>query len=275
MDPEVQAQIDRRFELTRHEQGIAKDAIRDEVSAVRREVLSTHTTLYEAIRNGDEALTRHVKDQVVQIQVALDGARTATDIALESAHREMDQRFEAERRALGLMATDRDRERATFVESVSDRFVSLRAELTERMSGVRRELEASSAAAKEAVIKQEAATERRFEGVNEWRAQSADRERSQAEERIKLQASFMLKEVAETQFSQIRNTSDSRYEVLNKLLSQLTSRMDTMTGQDEGTTQAVRTRDTARTFVIGLVLAFAAVMTLVALVATATHGFTK
>ena len=125
-----------------------------------------------------------------------------------------------------------------------------RARTSSSLSEPWRELAAAVQAQKDAVIKAELATEKRFEGVNEWRAQSADRERSQADERAKLQSSFLLKEVADNQFDQIRASSDSRYEVIRSDLSALTARIDTMTGQDQGVETARRRSDAFRTLLV-------------------------
>lgn len=246
---DVEGQLNRRIATQQRELGDLRQFIEALTNERERAVQKANAIELERI----QAVRIQVESLFAEKQKALDAALTAQKEAVSKAE----------------LATDRIAARAAGDQD------ALRGEMTERLAALRRELESATAAQKEAVIKQEQANERRFETTNEWRAQSADRERSSTEERVKLQATFMLKEVADNQFSQIRTTSDSRYEVLNKQLAQLTSRMDTMGGQDEGTAQATRARDTARTFIIGVVLAFAAVMTLIALVATATHGFTK
>jgi hypothetical protein len=103
------------------------------------------TTLERAITEADNHLREHVALQVDQIHVALQSSEL----------------LERERVAL-------------LVGQVSH----LAASFTERMAGMRRELEAAGEAAKEAVTKAENATEKRLEGLNEFRQQLSDQNSS-------------------------------------------------------------------------------------------------
>lgn len=97
-----------------------------------------------------------------------------------------------------------------------------------------------NAASDAAIEKQEGATERRFEGLNEWRGQSADRERSQAEQIRAAQERSMPREVAEAQFETIRDA-----------INTINSRMDTAVGSDVGRKDAKAGFSQTAQFVIG------------------------
>lgn len=60
-----------------------------------------------------------------------------------------------------------------------------------------REMAAEAAASEKAVLKAEAATEKRFEAANEWRQQSNDRERAAADQTAKLVNNFLPRETAD------------------------------------------------------------------------------
>jgi len=72
-------------------------------------------------------------------------------------------------------------------------------------ASIRREVKIMFEAAREAIAKAETATEKRFEGMNEWREQSSDRERSQREQMGEFSSNFMLKEVADAQFKELNS----------------------------------------------------------------------
>lgn len=151
--------------------------------------------------DGDAALYRHIADQVVQVETALRGAEEATRTALDVARREMDQRMEAGAKMLEVVMAERDRERLAFAQSVTSRFEAERGELSERLTAVREQLAAAASAQKEAVIKAELATEKRFDSVNEFRAQSNDRERTMAEDRALVAANYLPRETFAAQMA--------------------------------------------------------------------------
>jgi hypothetical protein len=88
----------------------------------------------------------------------------------------------------------------------------------ERLEALRREMSIITDASSQAINKAEAATEKRFEAVNEWRGQSADRERSQQEQSGILMSTFMPREVAEAQLSEVRRSVADLTEKVGKLL---------------------------------------------------------
>jgi hypothetical protein len=168
------------------------------------------------------ALRDYIDTLFAERQRALGGALETRDTMIGDLRDFMLAQFEEKQKALDAALTAQ-KEAVVKAEVATDRIATraqadqeaLRGEMAERLSALRRELEAATAAQKrelesvtsaqkEAVVKQEAATEKRFESVNEWRAQSADRERSQQEDRALLAASFMPREVAESQMGTLR-----------------------------------------------------------------------
>lgn len=290
---DLEGQVNRRIatgqreiaELRQHFNAILQEKDRAvEMAEAEREkaAAALSTALAKTISDGDERLREHIANQIDQINRALAseellelervaGIRITLETLFEEKQRALDAALAAQREAVTKAETATDRIAAQ-LSSDQDR---LRAEMTERLAAVRRELEAATTAQKDAVIKQEQANERRFESVNEWRAQSADRERSQAEERLKLQASFMLKEVGDTRFEQIVETMSSRYETVREMVSTLASRIDQMQGSDIGARRSSDNRHASITSTTAILLTVAAFLTIVVLVAVATHGFTK
>ena len=185
------------------------------------------------IVDGDDRLRDHIMLQVAQIRLALEAA----------------DKLEIER--------------ITKVGEVQRAALTQLAEMTrERAHTLRGELAAANANAKEAVLKQEQANERRFEAANEWRQQSADRERSQADERAKLEANFMLREVADAAFAEIRAN-----------LERLNSAVIRNVGEIAGHRQAISDRHANVTTNTAILYIIIAILALAAAVATGTHGF--
>jgi hypothetical protein len=85
-----------------------------------------------------------------------------------------------------------------------DRRIRQQADHAEAITeSLRREAQLSLDAAKEAVRKSEATTERRFEQANEWRQQSADREATQRQDIAELTGTFMPREVVEAKVDEL------------------------------------------------------------------------
>lgn len=88
----------------------------------------------------------------------------------------------------------------------------------QRVEAVQRETKLIHEASEKAIAKADAADEKRFEAMNEWRAQSSDRERSQQQEMAKFVGQFMLREVADAQIGQLRQMIFDLTEKVNKLV---------------------------------------------------------
>lgn len=127
--------------------------------------------LARAIEEGDRALRDHIEAQVQQIRSALESAEL----------------LEIER-----------------IGAVSARLEAQSRLANERLEGLQRESELLRETSERAIAKAEAATEKRFESVNEWRDQSADRERSYQEQAAALTAEFPRREVVDAQLNELR-----------------------------------------------------------------------
>jgi uncharacterized protein YoxC len=94
----------------------------------------------------------------------------------------------------------------------------LRELLFERINAVTSQIDLMLSSSKEAIEKAEAANERRFEGINEWRGQSADRERSMMQQAQELASTYMPREVGDAQFNEIRRVVGELVEKVNKIV---------------------------------------------------------
>jgi hypothetical protein len=111
------------------------------------------------------------------------------------------------------------------LKALDERFIRIEQALewasereAQRFDSMKREMELITDAAATAITKVEAATDKRFEGVNEWRGQSADRERSQQEELAKLTSQFSLREVVDAQITDLRRSLEDLRDKVNKVV---------------------------------------------------------
>ena len=131
--------------------------------------------LARAIEDGDKNLREHIEQQIQQIHAAL-----------VSAEKLELQRF-----------SENDRRIKDVLDAAND-----------RLEAVRREVILIQESAAAAIAKAEAANERRFESVNEFRAQLAEQT-----------ASFLPREVADAQFSELRRALQDVTEKLGRVVS--------------------------------------------------------
>lgn len=117
---------------------------------------SVHQLLAEKLADTKEASDVRFTAQEQAIAAAL----SAQARLLEEVDRRYEQRFEAQEQAVSLALARVDKE------------------FHEHLAQVRAETHAALEAADKAIAKAEAATEKRFEGVNEFRAQLADQART-------------------------------------------------------------------------------------------------
>jgi hypothetical protein len=89
------------------------------------------------------------------------------------------------------------------VRDIRDALITAEQLELERVSGLRREITLAYESSEKAILKQEAANEKRFAGVNEWRGQSLDRERTVQETLAQLTGTFLPREVADKQLDAI------------------------------------------------------------------------
>lgn len=88
----------------------------------------------------------------------------------------------------------------------------------ERIRTVTARLDTQFDAAQKAIAKADTATEKRFEGVNEWRAQSADRERTQAEQLALFTSEFIRLDVHKAEMGQLQRQIGELKERLGKIV---------------------------------------------------------
>ena len=147
---------DRASTLAEHEREKAASALR--------------TGLEVSISAGDERLREHVLNQITQVNAALHSSEL-----LET------ERINNVRENVDLIATSVDQRFERAHEDQLARMDTLRREIAMSADAanadrhaMRTQLEANASAAKEAVTKAEVATEKRLEGMNEFRAQLTD-----------------------------------------------------------------------------------------------------
>ncbi len=157
---------------------------------------------------------------------ALEAAQRRIDSALDGSV--TSREFDEHRRALesALKRIDRALEH---VEQLKANELLQR----ERTDGLRREMTLLHSASEEAIHKSESATEKRFDGVNQFRDSLAD-----------AQLRFMPREVADSQIEEIR-----------KALQVLTGRVDTAAGKSLGASATIGLIIGAITIISAIILA--------------------
>lgn len=144
--------------------GVAEQEREKAANALRIEIA-------RAIGEGDQALRDHMEAQLAAVRLALTSA--------------------------GTLETER-------ITGLRQTLEAMNALTAQRLDGLQREVALHNAASEQAIAKAEAATEKRFEGVNEWRDQSADRERSYQDQAAALTAQFPRREVVDAQLNELR-----------------------------------------------------------------------
>jgi len=140
---------------------------------------------------------------------------------------ELDRRFTDGRRETDERFESTIHMRVALQEEIDRRFTDLASQLNRRFDDSERAVQAALAAAKEAVIKAETASEKRFEGVNEFRAQLSDQA-----------STFLTRNEYLSAHKSLTDKVDAAIGVLtdriSTLDSRLTSRLDLGTGHDSG-----------------------------------------
>lgn len=183
-------------------------------------------TLAEQIRQGDQALRDHIEQQVQQIRAALVAAE---QLEVERV-RSLSERLEM----LNVSGHSQIESRIAAVEASAEQHVEQ----------LRREREIVTGAQMEAIAKAEAATEKRFESVNEFRAQLND-----------VISQFVPREVADAQFAEVRKAVDS-----------ITARFNTMEGSDQGERRVRSSLSSSATVWIGALGLLVAVLSIAVVV---------
>src|SRR4051794_37130496 len=115
-------------------------------------------------------------------------------------------------------------ERMDDFKETMDRRLREQSRLTEaHIDALRREQALVSESSQTAITKSEAATEKRFQSVNEWRAQSQDRERTTQENISTVMGTFIPREVVEARMSEF-----------DRKLDEIDRTNTTLRGQEQG-----------------------------------------
>lgn len=142
--------------------------------------------LVRQIQAGDEALKDHITAQIGLTTQLTRSLNEQTRLRVDGVVDTLDQ----------LNAAGR--------EHFEARINSVASQANQQLDQLRREREIVTAAQTLAISKADIATEKRFEGVNEWRAQSADRERAHREQATAMQDQFARREVLDAQLNEVR-----------------------------------------------------------------------
>ena len=148
--------------------------------------------------------------------------------ALITQQEEISRRFDDMRREVDQRFDSTIHMRVALQEEMDRRFTDLSSQLDRRFTDSERAVQAALAAAKEAVLKAETASERRFEAVNEFRAQLNDQAHA-----------FLTRTESEAKLAAITDRITVNADRLAALELRLTSRLDLGAGQNAG-------EDTAR-----------------------------
>jgi hypothetical protein len=143
--------------------------------------------------------------------------------ALIAQQEEISRRFDGMRREVDQRFDSTIHMRVALQEEMDRRFTDFASQLDRRFQDSERAVQAALAAAKEAVLKAETASERRFEGVNEFRAQLNDQARA-----------FLTRTESEAKLTAITDRITVNAERLAALELRLTSRLDLGAGRDSG-----------------------------------------
>ena len=161
-----------------------------------------------------------------------------------------------------------NRERENLAQMVAQGDLNLREHMAQQVEAVSQQIAAATrdseiraTEAEKAILKQETATEKRFELANEWRGQSLDRERSQEAQLSKLAATFAPREVL-----------DARIHDLEKRIEAITRRQDQSGGQKEGAAEATTARQMSNGATVAILSALAGVIVAVIVAANALTG---
>jgi len=223
----------------------------------------------EQIKEYVERILTEREKAVVREQEARNAA-----VLREQETRDVALRREAETRDAALIReqASRDttirREQENLAAMVSQGDSNLREHMAQQIEGVSQQIAAATRdseiranEAEKAILKQENATERRFESANEWRGQSLDRERSQEAQMSKLSATFAPREVL-----------DAKVQDLEKRIEANTRRLDQSGGQKQGETEATTARQMSNGATVAIVSTLAGVIVAVVVAANALSG---
>ena len=216
------------------------------------------------VREQEARNTAVIREQETR-DVALRREQETRDAALIREQASRDLAVDRERENLASMIAQGD---SNLREHMAQQIEGVRQQGGQQIEGVRqqiaaatRESEIRAGEAEKAILKQETATERRFEGANNQRGQALDRERTAQEQMSKLSATFAPREVL-----------DAKIQDLEKRIESNTARIAQTGGQKEGAAEATTARQMGNGATLAIVSALAAVIVAVVVAANAFTG---
>lgn len=173
--------------------------------------------LVRQIQAGDQALKEHVTAQISQATQLAHALNEQTRLRVDGVVDTLDQ----------LNAAGR--------EHFEARINAVALQANQQLEQLRREREIVTAAQTLAISKADVATEKRFEGVNEWRAQSADRERAHREQATAMQEQFARREVLDAQLNEVRKLAQDAKDMASGTTSMRTGSVQALNWLVAGT----------------------------------------
>jgi hypothetical protein len=203
-------------------------ALRAEALAARTESLADGVQLQmdqrfavtaEDIRLLQEQLDRRLGVTESSLNANVATAREREDII----HQDLDRRIETSRRESDTTAAQVDQRFSGLKELLNQRFDAEAEARRTALVTATEAVNAALAAAETAVNKAETATEKRFEGVNEFRQTLTDQA-----------AAFPTRAEVSSLIEVVRVSAERNTEALKDIELRFTSRLDTMAGKDTG-----------------------------------------
>ena len=188
-------------------------AIHHHFSILLNEIEKTTTTRFDDLQAQiDRRLDTQIRerrDSEERFKSELECIRRETDLRFESL-KDADKRAERERAAAADVLSRSLTERITSGDAqLREHIVQQVEQLRGMIEGTRRELDIRHGASQEAIRKQDAATEKRFEAVNEFREQLREQT-----------SQFIPREVAEKEFNRLAQRIEEQKERLDKASGQ-------------------------------------------------------
>jgi hypothetical protein len=264
-------QVDRRMETQQRE---LHDAARL-MGARVDEILSARSEMVGSLRENLDQRGAETRERIETVRVQLHALDVYIRDLFEEKQKALDAALIAQKEAVvkAETATERIASRAqndteALRDDTTERLAALRRELEAATLAQKRELELATGAQREAIIKAEIATEKRFESTDEWRTQSLERERSQGEERAALAGAFLPRETFQTQQAANSLWRESVEARLNLGSGAQAGRRESQAETHAVSARQVQVAGVVASVVIGL-------MIILTTVAVATHGFSR
>lgn len=198
----------------------AIDASRDQYLSGLEERHAGIDKSISALQTLQEALHAAME---VQTQLRAEALARETLALKDAVQLQMDQRFTDAAHQVQLIQEEIDRRMLAMKDLMDERHAAQIRSFEQQRDNALDSIRAALDASQQAVNKAEIATEKRFEGVNEFRQQLSDQTRN-----------FMTRDEVNVRIDGQGSLIARNTEQLSALELRLTSRLDTMTGQSSG-----------------------------------------